>query len=599
MLESVRHEPFYKTGTEVDEALGVYIGWTVLENSFASEAPFRNESGDVTLVFSGEEYPEPGMSLALKKRGHSLSPEGASYLAHLCEEDQNFPCGLNGIFHGLIVDRRSGTATLFNDRFGMHRVYYHESKEAFYFAAEAKAILAVRSELRELDPRGFGEFVALSCVLENRTLFKSIHVLPSGSAWVFRCGSIEEKRTYFEPGEWEQQTPLDSESYYRGLRDAISANLARYFAGQQRTAMALTGGMDTRVIMAWQKLPAGALPCYTFGGMRRDCEDVVVARKVAELCGQPHQVISVGGEFLRRFAHYAERTVYLTEGGVDVYRSSDLYVSEQARQIAPVKVVGTYGSEILRHAVMFKPARLLHGMLSADLAPSVDEAKQTYAHVRRDDPVTFAAFRQSPWYHHGILSLEQTQLSVRSPYLDNAFVRAVYRAPKAGDLGNDLRLRLIADGSPALRRLRTDRGVGGRSGLSSVLARCFLEFTFKAEYGYDYGMPQWVARIDHSLAPLHLDRLFLGRHKFSHYRVWYRDILSAYVRQVLLDPLTLSRPYLNRRAVEAIVEGHTKGKQNYTTEIHKLLTLELLQRLFFDSGSSLMQHESRFCDVAK
>jgi len=96
-------------------------------------------------------------------------------------------------------------------------------------------------------------------------------------------------------------------------------------------------------------------------------------------------------------------------------------------------------------------------------------------------------------------------------------------------------------------------------------------------------MPQWVSRIDHRLALLHLERLFLGRHKFTHYRVWYRDALSSYVRQMLLDPRTLSRPYLNRRSVEAIVEGHTKGGRNYTTEIHKLLTLELLQRLFFDS----------------
>jgi asparagine synthase (glutamine-hydrolysing) len=196
--------------------------------------------------------------------------------------------------------------------------------------------------------------------------------------------------------------------------------------------------------------------------------------------------------------------------------------------------------------------------------------------------VTFAAFRQSPWYHHGILSLEQTQLTVRSPYLDNDFVRTVYRAPKSDDGSSDLRLRLIADGSPALRRIRSDRGVGGKSGLSSKVARGLLEFTFKAEYAYDYGMPQSVARVDHMLAPLHLERLFLGRHKFSHYRVWYRDSLSKYVRQMLLDSRTLSRPYLERKGVEAIVRGHLGGGRNHTTEIHKLLTLELLHRLFLD-----------------
>jgi len=38
---------------------------------------------------------------------------------------------------------------LFNDRFGMHRLYYHESPDAWYFAAEAKAICAICRVRRE------------------------------------------------------------------------------------------------------------------------------------------------------------------------------------------------------------------------------------------------------------------------------------------------------------------------------------------------------------------------------------------------------------------------------------------------------------------
>ena len=66
------------------------------------------------------------------------------------------------------------TATLFNDRYGMHRIYYHQAQDAFYFAAEAKAILAVRPELRSVDPDGLGEFVSCGCTLKNRTVFKDI-----------------------------------------------------------------------------------------------------------------------------------------------------------------------------------------------------------------------------------------------------------------------------------------------------------------------------------------------------------------------------------------------------------------------------------------
>jgi asparagine synthase (glutamine-hydrolysing) len=335
--------------------------------------------------------------------------------------------------------------------------------------------------------------------------------------------------------------------------------------------------------MALSKPIASSLPCYTFGGMFRDCQDVQIAKEIAKICQQSHDVITVGDDFLSRFPRYAERCVYLTEGGVDVSRCSDLYVSEKARNIAPVKVVGTYGSEIIRHAVMFKPVIPPPGLYSPELLSYVNRAEETYADVCGEHPVTFAAFRQSPWYHRGVLALEESQLTVRSPFLDNDFVQTVYRAPKSHDSNGDVRLRLINDGNPTLGQIRTDAGIGGNSGrVRSGMTRFLLKFLSKAEYAYDYGMPQWVARIDHLFAALHLERIFLGRNKLLHFRLWYRDLLSQYTQQVLLDPLSLSRPYIEKKGLEGIVRSHTKGDRNYTQEIHKLLSLELLHRLFLD-----------------
>src|SRR6185503_21134028 len=97
---------------------------------------------------------------------------------------------------------------------------------------------------------------------------------------------------------WEDQTPLEGDDYYRALRDALSRNLPRYFNGHDRIGVSLTGGLDTRVIMAWRKPAPASLPCYTFGSMFRDNRDVHVARQVSEICGQSHSVIPVGDEFL-------------------------------------------------------------------------------------------------------------------------------------------------------------------------------------------------------------------------------------------------------------------------------------------------------------
>ena len=99
------------------------------------------------------------------------------------------------------------------------------------------------------------------------------------------------------------------------------------------------------------------------------------------------------------------------------------------------------------------------------------------------------------------------------------------------------------------------------------------------------GMPQWLARLDHAFSPLHFERLFLGRHKPFHFRVWYRDALAGYVQEILLDERSLSRPYIERKGMEALVWGHLKGNRNFTTELHKALTLELLQRIFIESDA--------------
>lgn len=579
MLKTMLHESFYVSGVWSAPSAGVYIGWVARRAGFDAAMPVQNETGDTTLVFSGEEFSAPGTVDALRSRGHHINGDGASYLVHRAEEEADFPKGLNGRFHGLLCDKATGEALLFNDRYGLQRVYYHESKDAFYFAAEAKAILKVCPELRRMDPRGLGEFVVCGCVLENRTLFPGISVMPAGSAWSFRNGTLENKAQYFHPSEWENQEPLPAEEYYRALEETLSANFPRYFSGKEPIGVSLTGGLDTRIIMAWHQAESGSLPCYTFGSMYRENEDVKLAREVAKICKQRHEVITAGDDFLSNFQRYAERTVYLTDVCVDMGRSPDLYVNEKAREIAPVRMVGTYGSEILLQAVMFKAVPPLQGLYQGKTEPSIQQAVDTYHATLRGNQSTFVAFRQSPWHHYGVLELEQTQVAVRTPFLDNDLVKVVYRAPAVEGINQESRLRLVKNGNPTLAALRTDRGTRG---LTSFVQRAALQFSFKAEYAYDYGMPQWLAQLDHAFRFVHFERMWVGRHKIFHFRPWYRDQLAPYVRDTLLDSRSLARPYVNRAAVQDVVKHHLNGTRNYTLELNRLLTLELAHRLFID-----------------
>jgi len=584
MVRSMMHESFYSSGTYIHEKLGLWLGWVAHDGSFSDGMPIWNEKQDVGMIFSGEDYMDPDEIRKLRARGHDSDSGNAGYLVHLYEETgPNFVDKLNGRFSGIVIDLRDDRIVLFNDRHGLNRIYFFENKGVLYFSSEAKSLLGIRPGLRQIDPRGLGEMFACGCVLQNRTLFPGISLIPGGSVWTFLPGKNANKSFYFRPDIWEGQKRLDRREYYNNLKETWSRVLPRYLRGKEKVAASLTGGKDSRMIMAWTRSSPGTLPCYTFGGPYRDCRDVKLARLVAKICGQTHQVISIDKTFFSEFPNLAERTVYLTDGTMDVSGAPELYVNRLARQVAPVRLTGNYGQEILQSYVAFRPRPMNEQILQKDFCQFLEIAARTYRDEVGAHPLSFVAFKQVPWHHYSRLSLELTQLTLRSPFLDKDLVALAYRVPPEPDANSKVQLTLIAEGNPALAELPTDRGVLYEPvPIFTTASRLFQEFTKKAEYAYDYGMPQWLAGLDHIFRPLHPERFFLGRHKFVHFRVWYRDELSRYIKEFLLDPRTLSRPYFNRQHLEKIVLAHVKGMGNYSSEIHQVLTSELIHRQFVD-----------------
>jgi len=583
MMGCMMHEPFYNSGTYLNESMGIYLGWICHRNSFDDCMPVFNERKDMVLVFTGENFPDPTAIDHLKRIGHSFDTSNASYLIHLYEESpDDFLMQLNGWFSGILIDSRNDKATLFNDRYGMQRLYIHESKDEFLFSSEAKALLEIRPELRSLHFKGLGEYLTCGCVLENRTLFSNILLLPGGSEWTFQGGTCTKKASFFKPSDWENQPVLDNETFYSRLKKTFLNILPRYFNSSEPIGMSLTGGLDTRMIMACINCPPGSLPCYTFGGMYRECLDVSISKKVAEVCKQSHRVLELGDKFLSDFPKYAEKSVYISDGLLDACGSYELYLNKVAREIAPVRMTGNYGSEILRSARAFKAIQPRDGLLERAFLVHVREAVDTFTEVSRGHKLTFAAFKQGPWAGCGRLSVEQSQLTMRTPFMDNDLVSLVYRAPKQAIANHEVSLRLIKDCNPVLTGILTDRGIGLTDNSFSLLTRFYYNFLIRSEYYYNHGMPDWLARLDNMLSPLRLEKLFLGHNKFHHFRIWFRREMAQYVLNVLLDNRTQTRPYLNRVFLEKMVSDHMKSCGNYTHEINMVLTIELMHRLLID-----------------
>lgn len=581
MVAAMRHEEFYSTGDYQNEQLGVYVGWAVHAGSFSDCLPICNPTNDVVLIFYGENHIDCSSPETL---GPIFNARNAGCLIQFYEDDEReFLRNLNGLFNGVLIDLRRKKTILFNDRYGMQRLYVHEEHDAVYFASEAKCILKVKPELRSISNERLAELLNLRCVLGNRSLFHNINLLPGGSCWELRNGETISRHHYFVPEEYENVTPLEKELFYPKLQEVFQKVLPKYFCSCGTIAFSLTGGMDTRTVLANVKEPLANVHAYSHSGAYRDCYDATIAREVAKICGLPHDTLRLDDQFIANFPALAEKTIYVTDGYMDLGGAPSLYLHGKAREIGNIRFTGNFGDQVLVNLINLKPSYNKFYFLDAEFGAFLNNANARLKDISGGNPLTFFLFKQAPWFDYSRFSLEQSQLVQRTPFMDNDLINLLYKAPMGMLAAEDIRRRLTRDGNPDLAKIPTEKGYLGDSGpLASRCLRLYRKYLFKGEYYFGYGMPHWLARLNNSLRFLHIENLLLERNKYYNLRRLFRYELADYVREIILDNRTLNRPFINKKHVEKMVGDHTCGRGNYTQEINFLLSTELTFRILID-----------------
>lgn len=584
MIDSMNYEPFYVSGTCFVPENGVYGGWVAHGGSFAARQSARADQDGVSVLFSGEYFPPLScdQSASTDPKGSCL---GIDRLVRLYkEEGDHFVDQLNGTFSGLLIDQKRNRVLLFNDRYGIERLYFYEKDGTIYFASEAKALLRVVPELRAFDDEGVAQFLTFGCTLGERTLFQNVHLLQGGSLWVFTGNTDNCKKQYFSPDKWESQTTLTEEAFHSEFVETFKRILPRYLTSDYSIGISLTGGLDTRMIMACFPGTAFKPACYTFSGLTEKTLDSRLANRVAQVCGFDHQILRIGKDFLSNYGKYVDRTAFVTDGYAGALSAHEVYLNAQARQISAIRLTGNFGSEVLRSMSTFKPIGLSNELIDAGFYQTFRSSVESVL-SKKVHPVTFAAFMEIPWNIFGIPAVAKSQLTLRTPYLDNEIVGLAFRAPANSRLSTLSALRLVNECNPELGKIPTDRAlVLGSRGVSHMAKRLFSETTFKLDYFHKEGLPYLLSPFDPLVDSFSKFGL-LGLHKFLPYRRWFQHELATYISDVLMDPQTQQLPYWNSRFISSLALNHVNGRKNYTREIHAVVTLEAIERLLLRGSS--------------
>lgn len=582
MSAAMRYEAAYTVDLVSSATLGVHAGRVGFGGTGISQRPADRDPGLVVLT-TGETESQASDAIDAEHDVRAIGAGAAVVMRAYQRCGERGIAGITGHVAGLVIDRRRAKCFLFNDRYGMERIFIHTEGSRTFFSSEAKAILAVAPGTRAFNPTALAQFVACGCPIGKPSLYKDIDVLDGGSIVSMSVGKPPVRRSYFDRESLESAESLPAETFLDRFSTSLRAAVDQAISRPPAVGISLTGGLDSRMIMASLDAPAGSVPCYTFGSMYGTTFDVSIGQHVARACGQPHEVIELGTDFLSGFQQSLERSVYISDGYLGFSGAAELYLNRIARTIAPGRVTGNWGGELMRGVRAFKYVMPKGAFIGPQLAQFIAEGRDAFTSTTAQNPVAFALFDQLPSQGYGRYAIERSQVLMRAPFLASDVVKWLCCATADVRGASDCPSAVIRR-RPELLTIPTDTGrLGTGAALFRFTRRAYRRAVVKAEYLTSHGAPDWLAAFASRLPSGLLETRFLGRDKFQHFRLWTRTELSAFVRETLTGPAREElAAWFDMRAVAAMTEAHIAGRANYTDELDKLMTVAIAGRVLFD-----------------
>ena len=266
--------------------VGLMVGKTELSEAEPVEsvyAPAVSADGRFWLWMAGEAFDGGGLvefadatetrALAFRQRLlEKLLASGVDAIARL-----------DGEYQIVLWDSRERELTLLNDRFGSLPLYWAQSQQGFAFAGGVRGVLAAPGISAAPDTEAIREAVSFGGFrLGDRTNVAAVKMIAGASVVTVKNGSPTFRRYW----HWRDIAPVEQrpmpeliEELHRRWQLAVKRRLA----GAKRPGQTLSGGLDSRAILAEAAPQTDTWTAITYG--LAGCDDAKYARRAAEAAG--------------------------------------------------------------------------------------------------------------------------------------------------------------------------------------------------------------------------------------------------------------------------------------------------------------------------
>lgn len=594
MTDAIAHRGPDGEGHYVDGPLGLgHRRLAIIDLSEAGHQPMATEDGRFVIAYNGEVYNFNELRVELEANGHRFHSRTDSevVLKALAHWGEGALTHFNGMFALALWDKQRKELLLARDRYGIKPLYYARVGSTILFGSEVKAILADPSYRTELDEEGLLEYLTFQNFFTERTLFKGVHLLPQGSFLrLSRAKGNAEPVKYWDYCFEEPENPAGEEEYIEELDRLFGQAVSRQLVSDVDVGAYLSGGMDSGSVTAIAARQLPYIKSFTCGFDLNSASGVELGYDERETAEYMSYVFKTEHYEMVLKAGDMERVMPRLAWHVEEPRVGQSYPNFYAAQLASkfVKVVlsGAGGDELFAGY----PWRYYRAVVNDDFEHYIDkyydfwqrlipaaDIKRVFkpvwsavenvstrnifrdvflAHApsltRPEDYINHSLYFEAKTFLHGLLVIEDKlsmahSLETRVPFLDNDLVDFAMKIParmKLGNLTEVIQLNENEPGSKTAKYFQKTRD--GKLLLRKVMGR--------------------------HIPPAITDREKQG---FSAPDAsWFKGDSIDYVRRKLYKGNPRIYDFLDRDAVQSLVNEHLDGRQNRRLLIWSMLNLE-------------------------